>query len=94
MREKSSNSDGTLSTWGSYQSPDPDHQPVLQSQYKDYQQSIVKYGKTRAIVGGVTCTILEGAELLRGMSRLFMHFVENEGFVNELVNGSTHALPL
>jgi uroporphyrinogen decarboxylase len=75
-----------LDTWSSYRFPDPDEQPTLQRQYADYEKSIAKYGDTHAIVGGVTCTILEGCEILRGMSRLMMDFYDNEDFVNELMD--------
>jgi uroporphyrinogen decarboxylase len=79
-----------LEAWDSYEFPDPDRQPTLLRQYEDFERSITKYGKSHAIVGGVTCTILEGAEMLRGMSRLFMDFVENEAFVHELMDQLMH----
>ncbi len=75
-----------LDAWSSYRLPDPDQQPTLQKQYDDYEESIAKYGNTHAIVGGVTCTIFEGAQMLRGMSRLLIDLIDNEGFVNELMD--------
>jgi len=75
-----------LDAWSSYHLPDPDQQPTLQKQYKDYDESIAKYGNTHAIVGGVTCTIFEGAQMLRGMSRLLVDLIDNEDFVNELMD--------
>lgn len=37
-------------------------------------------------MGGVTATILEGAEILRGMERIMVDLVENQDFVNELMD--------
>jgi len=79
-----------LDAWSSYRFPDPEQQPILRKQYEEFKRSIDKYGKTHVIVGGVTCTIFEGAEMLRGMSRLFVDFLENEGFVNELMDQLMH----
>jgi len=79
-----------LDAWSSYRFPDPEQQSILRKQYEDFKRSIDKYGKTHVIVGGVTCTIFEGAEMLRGMSRLFVDFLENEGFVNELMDQLMH----
>jgi uroporphyrinogen decarboxylase len=79
-----------MDAWRSYQFPDPDQQVHLQRQYREFAESISKYGKTHAIVGGVTCTILEGAEMLRGMSRLFIDLIDNEDFVNELMDRLMH----
>ena len=76
----------SLDAWSSYRLPDPDQQPMLQKQYEDYENAIAKYGNTHAIVGGVTCTIFEGAQMLRGISRLMADLLENEGFVNELMD--------
>lgn len=73
-----------LDAWASYTFPDPDQQIHVQKQYRSFGEGVRKYGKTHAIVGGVTCTILEGAEMLRGMSRLLMDLIDNEDFVNEL----------
>ena len=79
-----------LDAWSSYEFPDPDQQIHLQRQFEDFRKSIEKFGKTHAIVGGVTCTILEGAEMLRGMSRILMDFYENEDFLNELMDKLMH----
>jgi len=79
-----------IDAWASYRLPDPDQQAALQNQYRDFEESIAKYGNTHAIVGGVTCTIFEGAEMLRGMSRLLIDLIENEGFVNELMDQLMH----
>ena len=75
-----------LDAWSSYNLPDPDQQPLLQKQYIDFEESISKYGKTHAIVGGVTCTVFEGAQMLRGISRLMVDLIENEDFVDELMD--------
>ena len=75
-----------LDAWSSYRLPDPDQQPTLKKQYDDYEESIAKYGNSHAIVGGVTCTIFEGAQMLRGMSRLLIDLIDNEDFVNELMD--------
>jgi hypothetical protein len=66
-----------LDAWPSYRFPDPDQQPTLQKQYADYEKSIAKYGDTHAIVGGVTCTVFEGAQMLRGIGRIMMDFYDN-----------------
>lgn len=79
-----------LADWSSFQFPDPNEQPTLQRNYRDFADAVDKYGKTHAIVGGVTCTILEGAEMLRGMSRLFVDLVENPEFVDELMDKLMH----
>ncbi len=75
-----------LDAWSSYRLPDPDQQPMLQKQYEDYENAVAKYGHSHAIVGGVTCTIFEGAQMLRGISRLMVDLLENEEFVNELMD--------
>ena len=75
-----------IDNWSSFRFPDPDRQLTLQKQYREFSEGIAKYGKTHAIVGGVTCTIFEGAEMLRGMSKLMIDLIENEGFVNELMD--------
>jgi len=75
-----------LDAWSSYQFPDPDQQPTIQKQFADYEKSIAKYGDTHAIVGGVTCTVFEGAQMLRGITRLMMDLYDNEDFVNELMD--------
>ena len=79
-----------LDVWSSFEFPDPYQQPSLQKQYADYEQSIAKYGKTHAIVGGVTTTIFEGAQMLRGISELMMDLYDNEDFVNELMDKLMH----
>ncbi|UCB51548.1 MAG: hypothetical protein JSV10_06005 [Candidatus Zixiibacteriota bacterium] len=75
-----------LDAWSSYRLPDPDQQPTLQKQYAEYEKSIAQYGDTHAIVGGVTCTVFEGAQMLRGISRLMVDLIDNEDFVNELMD--------
>jgi len=75
-----------LDAWSSYHLPDPDQQSLLQKQYINFEESITKYGDTHAIVGGVTCTIFEGAQMLRGISRFMVDLIENEDFVNELMD--------
>ena len=79
-----------LDAWSSYRFPDPGKQIHLQRQYREFQEAIAKYGRTHAIVGGVTCTILEGAEMLRGMTRIFMDMYENPEFVHELMDRLMH----
>lgn len=70
----------------SYKFPDPEKQELLQNQYDNFKLNVEKYGKTHAIVGGVTCTILEGCEMLRGLDKVFMDFIENQDFLNELMD--------
>ena len=79
-----------LDDWSKYQFPDPDKQESLQKQYRQFEKDIDRFGGTHAIVGGVTCTVFEGAEILRGMSRLMVDLLENEGFVNELLDKMMH----
>ena len=66
--------------------PTPDNQPTIQQQFVEYEESIARYGKTHAIVGGVTTTVFEGAQMLRGISELMMDLYLNEDFVNELMD--------
>ncbi|MCA9917752.1 MAG: hypothetical protein KC445_07365 [Anaerolineales bacterium] len=75
-----------LDDWSSFEFPDPDQQPTIQQQFAEYEASIAKYGKTHAIVGGVTTTVFEGAQMLRGISDLMMDLYLNEDFVNELMD--------
>lgn len=79
-----------LERWSSFEFPDPNNQPALQQNYRDFASAVERYGKTHAVVGGVTCTILEGAEMLRGMSRLFIDLVDNPEFVDELMDRLMH----
>jgi uroporphyrinogen-III decarboxylase len=79
-----------LRSWSSYEFPDPDEQEHLRRQYREFELGVREYGETHAIVGGVTCTILEGAEMLRGMSALLMDMHENEDFVHELFDRLMH----
>lgn len=75
-----------LDNWSSFEFPDPEQQPTIQQQLADYKQSIARYGKTHAIVGGVTTTVFEGAQMLRGITELMMDLYDNEDFVNELMD--------
>jgi len=75
-----------LDKFSSYKFPDPDKQEILKTQYIIYRKGIEKYGKTHAIVGGVTCTIFEGVEMLRGMERVMVDLVENLDFIEELMD--------
>ncbi|MHB1347325.1 MAG: uroporphyrinogen decarboxylase family protein, partial [Candidatus Humimicrobiaceae bacterium] len=70
----------------SYKFPDPDKQETLKKEYISFENNIKKYGMTHAIVGGLTCTILEGCCMLRGLSRILMDFIENEDFLNDLMD--------
>jgi len=79
-----------LDAWSSFEFPDPLQQVHLRRQFSEFESAIAKYGDTHAIVGGVTCTILEGAEMLRGMSQIFMDLYENPGFVEELFDKLMH----
>ncbi|MBM3710633.1 MAG: hypothetical protein FJW61_09465, partial [Actinobacteria bacterium] len=75
-----------LNKFSSYKLPDPDKQPVLQKQLKNFKENVEKYGKTHAIVGGVTATIFEAAQHLRGIERVMVDLIENEDFLNELMD--------
>lgn len=75
-----------LNKFSLYKFPDPDKQEILKTQYASYRKGIEKYGNTHAIVGGVTCTIFEGVEMLRGMERIMMDLVENPDFIEELMD--------
>lgn len=75
-----------INKFSSYQLPDPENQDVLLRQYSQFQKAIEKYGKTHAIVGGVTCTILEGTEMLRGLQRVMVDLVENPDFIEALMD--------
>ena len=79
-----------LDDWSTYQFPDPDEQEPLQRQYLQFEKDIDRFGNTHAIIGGVTCTMFEGAEILRGLSRLMIDLIENEEFVNELLDKLMH----
>ncbi len=79
-----------LSAWSSYEFPVSDEQIHLKRQYAEFEDAVAKYGKSHVIVGGVTCTILEGAEMLRGMSNILMDMYENPEFVHELMDGLMH----
>ncbi|MCL4385943.1 MAG: hypothetical protein M1326_06500 [Cyanobacteria bacterium] len=72
-----------------YKFPDPNKQELLQKEYDSLNESIKKYGKTHAIVGGVTCTIFEGCCMLRGLSRVLIDLIENEDFLNDLMDKLT-----
>ncbi len=73
-----------INSFSTYTMPDPDRQPLLQSQLKNLKDNVKKYGKTHAIVGGVTATIFEGSEILRGIERIMVDLVDNQDFLNEL----------
>ena len=75
-----------LDNFTSYKLPDPNNQEIIKEQYENFEKNIKKYGKSHAIVGGVTCTIFEAAEMLRGMERIMVDMVENEDFINELMD--------
>lgn len=75
-----------LDNWSSFEFPDPDKQPSLLKQYAEYEDGIARFGKTHAIVGGVTTTVFEGAQMLRGITNLMMDLYLNEDFVNELMD--------
>ena len=75
-----------LNNFSAYKLPDPDYQEIIKKQYKNFENNIKKYGKSHAIVGGVTCTIFEAVEILRGMERIMVDLVENEDFINELMD--------
>ena len=75
-----------LKNYSSYKFPDPDKQESLKREYLNFKECIEKYGETHAIVGGVTCTILEGCCKLRGLSRVLTDFIENADFLNDLMD--------
>jgi len=75
-----------LNDYPSYKFPDPDRQELLQTEFKLFGEGVKKYGKTHAIVGGVTCTIFEGCCMLRGLSRVLTDMIENEDFLNDLMD--------
>jgi len=75
-----------LDKFSSYALPNPDNQELLLKQYSEYQTAIRNFGKSHAIVGGVTCTILEGVEMLRGISRMMVDFIENQEFIEALMD--------
>jgi len=75
-----------LDSFSSYKLPDPNKQEILKTQLEAYRQGIEKYGSSHVIVGGVTCTIFEGVEMLRGMERVMIDLVENQDFLEELMD--------
>jgi len=70
----------------SYNMPDPEKQPLLQRQLKNLEDNVKKYGSTHAIVGGVTATIFEASQILRGMKNIMIDLVDNQDFLNELMD--------
>jgi len=75
-----------LDSFTSYKIPDPEKQEIIKKQYKNFEKNIRRYGKTHAIVGGVTCTVFEAVEMLRGMENTMIDLVTNEDFINELMD--------
>ncbi len=75
-----------LDQFSKFKLPDPDKQPIMQKQFENFKHNVDKYGKTHALVGGVTATILEGTEALRGMERIMVDIVDNQDFLNELMD--------
>jgi len=73
-----------LDRFSSFKMPDPCKQPLLLKQFKNMEENIAKYGRTHAIVGGVTCTIFEASQILRGMERIMMDLYDNRDFIIEL----------
>jgi uroporphyrinogen decarboxylase len=74
-----------LKAWDTYRFPDP-----VQSSSKDlavYRDLIKNDGKEYAILGGVACTMLEGAWYLRGLDNFLADLVERRDFVEALLDG-------
>lgn len=75
-----------LESYSTYEFPDPYKQETLKTHFETYRQKIEKYGSTHVIVGGVTCTIFEGVEMLRGMERVMVDLIENLDFIEDLMD--------
>ena len=75
-----------LDDYSSFKLPDPANQELLQREFKLFSQGVKNYGRTHAIVGGVTCTIFEGCCMLRGLSRVLVDLIENADFLNDLMD--------
>ncbi|MBM3713177.1 MAG: hypothetical protein FJW56_07055 [Actinobacteria bacterium] len=75
-----------LNNYSSYKFPEPQSQASLQNEFKSFEKGVKKYGKTHAVVGGVTCTIFEGCCMLRGLARVLMDLIDNGDFLNDLMD--------
>jgi len=75
-----------LNAYPQFKFPNPLNQESLQEEFELFEKGIKKYGKTHAIVGGVTCTIFEGCCMLRGLARVMMDLIENGDFINDLMD--------
>jgi uroporphyrinogen decarboxylase len=53
-----------------------------------YKKLIEQDGREYAILGGVACTMLEGAWYLRGLDNFMMDLVQNRDFAEELLDGA------
>jgi uroporphyrinogen decarboxylase len=72
-----------VSKWDSYTLPDP-----IDSSRRDldlYRDLIARDGQDYAILGGVACTMLEGAWYLRGLDTFLMDLADRRDFVEELL---------
>ena len=73
---------GDKSALTSWKCPDP-FEP---SQYDNLRRRIKLFGAEKWMAGGVTCTLFETAWALRGLDKLLVDMVEDEDYVNELLD--------
>ena len=72
---------GDKSALAGWNCPDP-FEP---SQYDDLRRRIELFGAEKWMVGGVACTLFETAWALRGLDQLLVDMLEDEDYVNELL---------
>ena len=60
--------------------------PFEPSQYDNLRRRMSLYGNEKWMVGGVTCTLFETAWALRGLEELLVDMLEDEDYVNELLD--------
>jgi len=66
----------------SYIPPDPSDR----ERYEPSKKLIEKYGEKYAIMGVIVCTIFETAWALRGLDRLMIDFIADEGLANKILD--------
>ena len=73
-----------MKNYDGYKFPDPFN--VHKKEFEIYKRIIEKDGDDYAILGGVACTILEGAWYLRGLENFLIDLYKNRDFAIELLD--------
>lgn len=73
-----------IGNYDTYSFPDP--LESVKQELEMYARLIERDGKDHAIIGGVACTMLEGAWYLRGFEDFLMDFKRNRDFVIDLLD--------